>query len=147
MQSHYKHFAVELFIEGIIMFFVMYAMVATAQHIYFNNNNLYMTLMMIAPMGLVMLISMRHMYQNKKLNLILYTLFIIVFLASFYAIRTQAVVGNKQFLLSMIPHHSGAILMCGKASISDPEILSLCKEITESQTREINQMQEILKRY
>lgn len=147
MNSHYKHFGIELLIEGIFMFFVMYAMVYSAQHVYLNINNLYMTFMMVAPMGLVMLISMRHMYQNKNLNLILYTFFIILFVVSYYAIRAQAIVDNKQFLKSMIPHHSGAILMCEKASISDPEIKTLCKEIIESQTREINQMQEMLKKY
>jgi uncharacterized protein (DUF305 family) len=147
MKSHYKSLSVELLIDGVIMFFVMYAMVDTAQYIYLNINNLYMTHMMVAPMALVMLIAMRHMYQNKNLNLVLYALFIGVFIVSFYAIRTQALVGDAEFLRSMIPHHSGAILMCQEANLSDPEIVELCNGIIESQQREINQMEAILKRY
>jgi len=146
-KSHYKAFAIELLIDSVIMFFVMYAMIDTIQHLYLNNNNLYMTLMMVAPMALVMLISMRHMYQNKQLNIALYVLFAVVFLVSTYAMRTQAAVNDKQFLRAMIPHHSGAVLMCREASITDPEIVELCKGITESQSREIKQMETILKRY
>jgi uncharacterized protein (DUF305 family) len=46
----------------------------------------------------------------------------------------------------MIPHHSGAILMCSKASIKDLEIKSLCGEIIRSQCPEIVQMEAILAR-
>lgn len=146
MKSHksYRHFSIELLVEAIIMLFVMYSMVDTIDHVYLNTNNLYMTLTMVAPMALVMLIAMRHMFMNKRLNLILYIVFTVIFLGSFYATRTQALVGDKQFLRAMIPHHSGAVLMCREAKITDPEIIDLCKTITESQTREINQMEKIL---
>ena len=46
----------------------------------------------------------------------------------------------------MIPHHSGAILMCQQASLTDPEVLGLCEEIVSSQEREIAQMKAILAR-
>jgi uncharacterized protein (DUF305 family) len=46
----------------------------------------------------------------------------------------------------MIPHHSGAILMCEQASIQDPEIQALCAAIIESQQKEIKQMETILQR-
>ena len=61
--------------------------------------------------------------------------------------RTQAVVGDAQFLRSMIPHHSGAILMCEQSAITDPEIVRLCGEIVKTQKEEIAQMQAILARY
>jgi uncharacterized protein (DUF305 family) len=47
----------------------------------------------------------------------------------------------------MIPHHSGAILMCREASVSDPEIIALCGNIQRSQRAEIDQMKRILERY
>ena len=40
----------------------------------------------------------------------------------------------------MIPHHSGAILMCDNPRLEYPEILRLCGEIIESHKREIDQM-------
>jgi uncharacterized protein (DUF305 family) len=146
MNTHYKHFAVELVVDALIMFFVMYSMVSTAGHVYLNSNNVYMTLSMVAPMGIVMLIAMRHMFPNKRLNLALYAVFTCVFFASFFATRSQALVGDKQFLRAMIPHHSGAILMCEQAQITDPEIKRLCREIVDGQKREIDQMEAILNR-
>ena len=56
---------------------------------------------------------------------------------------TQAAIGDKELIRGMIPHHSGAILMCGKAKLSDPELVALCGEIVEAQEREIRQMQAI----
>ncbi|MBY0406334.1 MAG: DUF305 domain-containing protein [Rickettsiales bacterium] len=147
MHSHYKSLAIELIIDGIIMFFFMYAMIDNFSHLYLNTNNLYMTLMMLAPMALIMLFAMRMMYPNKKLNLALYVGFTVVFILSTYGMRAQAFVGDKQFLRAMIPHHAGAILMCQQATITDSEIKSLCQEIVEGQQREISQMQAILNRY
>jgi len=40
----------------------------------------------------------------------------------------------------MIPHHSGAILMCREASINDGEIRTLCDKIKAGQQAEIEQM-------
>ena len=61
-------------------------------------------------------------------------------------VRTQTTIGDRDFLTSMIPHHSGAILMCREASLTDPEIIALCREITVSQRREIEQMNRLLAR-
>lgn len=146
MKSHYRPLAWELVMDAGIMFCVMYAMIFSLDHAYFNSNSIYMTLMMVAPMGIVMLYAMRHMFQNAKLNIILYILFAVVFAGSAFAMRTQAFVGDAQFLRAMIPHHSGALLMCREADISDQEIISLCKKIEASQEAEIRQMQAILER-
>ena len=43
----------------------------------------------------------------------------------------------------MIPHHSGAILMCREATLADPELMALCDEIIDAQRSEIQQMEEI----
>jgi uncharacterized protein (DUF305 family) len=52
-------------------------------------------------------------------------------------------IDDRQFIDSMIPHHSGAILMCREANLSDAELLALCEEIEVAQRREIEQMQAI----
>lgn len=146
-KGSYTSFAIELAIDFVIMFFVMYTMIATLGHLYININNVYMTLMMVAPMAVVMLVTMRSMFPSRRLNWIIGIAAVVVFAASFAAMRTQAAVGNEQFLRSMIPHHSGAILMCEQASITDPAIAALCAQIIPAQQEEIRQMQEILKRY
>jgi uncharacterized protein (DUF305 family) len=78
---------------------------------------------------------------------VLYAAFVTVFLGAFWFIRSQTAIGDVQFLRSMIPHHSGAILMCREASISDREISSLRDQIIQSQREEIDQMVAILGRY
>ena len=145
-RHHYQMLGLNLAISLAIMYFAMFAMIWTWGEFIQNINFFYMALVMWAPMAAVMLLAMRSMYQNTKLNAVLYAAFAIVFVASLGGIRAQALVGDKQFLRSMIPHHSGAVLMCTKAQISDPEIKQLCTNIIQSQTQEIDQMKTIMKR-
>jgi uncharacterized protein (DUF305 family) len=143
----YGRLGVELVVDFVVMYLVMYTMIAALAHFHLNLNNVYMTLMMVAPMAIIMLVSMRSMFPSRTINLAICIGAAMIFLASFVAMRTQAGVGNGEFLRSMIPHHSGAILMCEQASITDPEIAALCRDIVESQQKEIAQMQVILQRY
>jgi uncharacterized protein (DUF305 family) len=46
----------------------------------------------------------------------------------------------------MIPHHSGAILMCREARLTDPELVKVCGEIVKAQRAEISQMEAIAAR-
>ena len=143
----YRRLAIELAIDFVIMYFVMYTMIATAGHLYLNFNNVYMTLMMVAPMAVVMLLSMRSMFPSVARNRVIIGGAVLVFALSYIAMRQQTAVGDRQFLRSMIPHHSGAILMCEEASLTEPEIVDLCKEIVQSQKQEIAKMQALLARH
>jgi uncharacterized protein (DUF305 family) len=147
MTRPYPMLALNLLLSAAIMYFVMFAMI-DGTHDFFNNLNMfYMALMMAAPMGMLMLLMMGGMYKDRRLNLILHGLFAATFLLAFWATRAQAGVGDAQFLRSMIPHHSGAILMCREAALADPEIIALCERIRRSQRAEIDQMDAILARY
>jgi uncharacterized protein (DUF305 family) len=147
MGSPYQKLALVIFINTVLMFLITYVMIDSMVHFYFNINRVYMALLMAAPMVVLMLLVMRSMYQNKKLNILLYAGFIGLFILIFSLTRTQTPVGNEQFLRSMIPHHSGAILMCEQSNLTDPEIISLCDEIVQTQIEEIEEMKEILSRY
>ncbi len=146
MKGSYRAFAVELTLDFIIMYLVMYTMIASLDHFYFNLNNVYMTLMMVSPMAILMLVFMRSMYPSKRANFLIGGVAALVFALSFFGMRTQAGVGDREFLRSMIPHHSGAILMCRQASLKDPEVRGLCDEIVQGQEREIAQMKALLAR-
>ena len=146
-QGHYGRLMVELAIDFVIMYLVMFTMIRSLDHFYNNINNVWMTLMMVTPMAIVMLVAMRSMFPSRKGNVLIIIGAIIVFGVSFYGMRSQVAVGDEQFLRSMIPHHSGAILMCQEASITNPEIKALCGEIVDSQRREIEQMKAILEQY
>ena len=144
--KHYTHLIVTTLINAIIMYLVMYTMIAGLPDFYNNINQVYMVLMMAAPMIIIMLIDMKSMFTDKKLNLILHAVAAALVILGFMGMRTQAAVGDSQFLRAMIPHHSGAILMCREANITDPEIQSLCQTIMKSQQAEIDQMKAILAR-
>ena len=146
MRHHYKMLAVNLVLSLIIMYVAMFAMIWSFGEFVQNINFLYMALVMWAPMAIVMLLTMKSMYKNAKLNMVLYGIFIAVFVLSFVGIRAQGLVGDRQFLRSMIPHHSGALLMCNRSDLRDAEIRDLCfgpDGIVTSQTREIAQMRAI----
>jgi uncharacterized protein (DUF305 family) len=149
MRRHYLIFGLNMMLSTIIMYLVMFEMIRGWGEFIQNINFFYMALTMAMPMGVLMLLMMKSMYANSRLNLILYAALTLVFVLAFAAVRTQALIDDKQFVRSMIPHHSGAILMCTQASIRDPEIRALCFKpngIVASQSREIDQMKAILQR-
>ncbi len=146
MRSHYGMLALNLAISLVIMYLVMFAMIYSLGELIQNINFFYMALMVWAPMGSLMLLTMGSMYSIKKLNVMLHVAFALVFILSFVGIREQGLVGDNQFLRSMIPHHSGAILMCEKSSISDPDIARLCEGIVAGQKAEIAEMKVLLAR-
>lgn len=145
-RKHYGMLGLNLAISLAIMYFVMFAMIYTWGEFFQNINFFYMALMMWAPMGSLMLLTMGMMYPNKTLNMALHAAFALIFILSTIGIREQGLVGDSQFLRSMIPHHSGAILMCEKAAIRDPAIKQLCEEIIVAQKTEIAQMKALLER-
>ena len=146
-RHHYKMLALNLMVSLLIMYLVMFTMIWSFSEFFNNLNMLYMTLMMVTPMGVLMLLMMGSMYRNRRWNVVLYATFAVVFALSFYAMRDQSLVGDRQFLRSMIPHHSGAVLMCRRASIEDQELRELCADIIASQTHEIEQMERMLANY
>ena len=145
-KNAYASLALQTVVSGIIMYLVMFVMIDRLSSFYNNLNMLYMTLMMVAPMVVLMILAMRHMFPSKAANNALLAGAVAVFLIAFALIRTQTTIGDTAFLRSMIPHHSGAILMCREASIRDPEIKTLCAGIIRSQAQEIEQMKAILAR-
>jgi hypothetical protein len=144
-----KHYVL-LLVMGVLhfaaMFALMYAMVDTASDIFTNFNQAYMAGLMTAPMLIMEVVLMGAMYPNKHWNASIAAAGAFMLVVLFICIRQQTWIGDRQFLRSMIPHHSGAILMCERASIADPEIKELCKTIVLGQQSEIDQMKAILNR-
>jgi uncharacterized protein (DUF305 family) len=148
-RHHYTMLGVNLALSLLIMYVAMFAMIWAWGAFVQNINFLYMALVMWAPMGIVMMLTMKSMYTNARLNAVLYLALAAVFVLSFAGIRAQGLVGDRQFLSSMIPHHSGAVLMCNRASLRDAEIRELCfgpDGIVAGQQREIDQMKAIRQR-
>jgi uncharacterized protein (DUF305 family) len=144
--KNYRMLGISFVVMLILMYLIMFTMIYSLGEFIQNINFFYMAIMMATPMTVMMPLMMGSMYPDRKLNLIVYVGCALLFVLAFIGIRTQALVGDTQFLRSMIPHHSGAILMCEQANIKDPEIKTLCGEIIKSQAEEIDQMKGILKR-
>jgi uncharacterized protein (DUF305 family) len=130
----------------IAMFVLMYAMVDTFADVFANINQVYMAGLMSAAMVVIEIGIMGSMYPNKRLNAALLVGGVVLLAAFWIMTREQTAVGDRQFLKSMIPHHSGAVLMCQRASIQDPQIVTLCQQIVAGQRAEIEQMKQMLAR-
>ncbi len=144
MRTPYLNLTVNLIFSAIVMYLVMFAMIDAWADFYNNLNMLYMALMMLAPMAILMIITMPGMYPSKRANVVICLGAIVVFMGAFGLMRMQGLVGDTQFLRSMVPHHSGAILMCREAQLEKPGIKELCDTIIKSQQEEIRQMEALL---
>lgn len=141
----YKKLAWMAILSYIAMFFLMYSMVDKLSNVIPNLNQFYMAGLMTSPMIIIELLLMRHMYKNKKLNLVIMSVSGGLLITFFLLIQNQTAVSEKQFLKSMIPHHASAVLMVKESHITDPEIKNLAEGIITSQQREIEFMKAKLK--
>lgn len=144
--SPYGRFGLMILLSFLAMYGLMYAMVNELDNVVHNLNQAYMAGLMAAPMAIIELLIMRAMYPDKKLNGVLIIVSVVALIGCWLGIRQQVAIGDRQFLRSMIPHHSGAILMCQQASLQDPEVLALCRAIVTSQREEIARMKALLER-
>ena len=143
----YKRFAVMAVAMFVAMYFIMYAMIDGLQNLILNINNLYMTLLMVSAMLIIELLIMKGMYENKKINWAIITVSLAIGIFSWFGIREQLFVGDKEFVKGMIPHHAAAVLMSEKAKLTDPELIRLQKNILETQAQEIEFMKRKLNEF
>lgn len=138
--GHYARLAVMALLSYLAMYALMYAMVNTFDNVFNNLNQAYMAGLMAAPMVVIEVVLMGRMYPYKRLNALLIVGSAIAAVCFWTAIRQQAAISDQQFLRSMIPHHAGAILMCRRNQLQDPELQELCRQIVSSQQAEIDLM-------
>ncbi len=84
------------------------------------------------------------MYKGRRTKIAV--LVVALLLAGFllFVNRSQMVIGDVDFMKSMIPHHSIAINNARKASISDPRVRELADEIIGAQVLEIEAMKQLI---
>lgn len=139
----YTRLAASLVASLVTMYFLAFSQIDQPSNFQWSLSVFWVSLSMISTMGLIMLMMMRSALTNRRTNLALAVGFSLLLVGSFAASRTEAGVGDDAFLRSMVPHHSRAIHMCNHASLADPQIIALCGEIVQSQTREIDEMKQI----
>ncbi|HEY0948131.1 MAG TPA: DUF305 domain-containing protein [Candidatus Paceibacterota bacterium] len=140
MTNMYARFGLMILISFAAMYILMYAMVNVLGNALPNWNQFYMAGLMTSPMIVLEMLFMGTMYGNKKLNIGIIVGGLVLLVIFWISIRQQVGISDEQFLKSMIPHHAGAILMCSKTKLQDPELKALCTGITSGQQGEIEFM-------
>lgn len=145
MKGMYVKLAIMAVLSFISMYVFMYMMVYRFAEVYPNVNQFYMAGLMSAPMVIIEILVMWSMYTSTKANFVVVGVSLLLLVLFIAGMRYQTAVSDTQFLKSMIPHHSGALLMCDNPNIRDAEIRELCKGIIASQQSEIDWMKQKLK--
>ncbi|AYY11084.1 DUF305 domain-containing protein [Enterococcus sp. FDAARGOS_553] len=144
--KQYVRFGVMILVTTVVMFGMMYLNVFQWDHIFYSQTRLFMALMMGAVMAMIMLLFMWKMYENKKWNLAILAVSVLVFCGSLFMVRSQTAVDDVKWMKAMIPHHSIAILTSTNAAIKDPEVKELADDIIQTQKEEIEKMKEMIER-
>ena len=144
--KQYVRFGVMILVSTVVMFGMMYLNVFQWDHIFYSQTRLFMALMMGAVMAMIMLLFMWKMYENKKWNLAILAVSVLVFCGSLFMVCSQTAVDDVKWMKAMIPHHSIAILTSTNAAIKDPEVKELADDIIQTQKEEIEKMKEMIER-
>jgi uncharacterized protein (DUF305 family) len=139
-EASYGRFAAMVTTSTLLGFGAMYVSTYQLDHVYFSWNRLFMTFVMAGVMTAVMMLFMWRMYPNRFANYAVLGVAALLLLCGVALARTQATVGEVDWMKAMIPHHSIAILTSERASISDPRVRELADQIIESQRKEIAEM-------
>lgn len=140
MGMSWGKFVAMILTSVIIMFFLMYQLVYSLDHVMFSMNRLIASLVMGCVMAIVMLGFMWPMYKGNRTKITIMVGAAIVGIGLLLMNRSQTLISDVSFMKAMIPHHSIAINNARKASISDPRVRKLADGIIESQVREIAEM-------
>jgi uncharacterized protein (DUF305 family) len=144
--NSWLRFGAMIAVSFIAMYVLMYTMVWSWEDFHPSLSQAYMAGSMTAAMVVIELVLMGSMYKNATVRNALIGVGVLALVATVAFTRYQTGIGDKDFLRSMIPHHSGAILMCSNPKLEDPEIRTLCQSIIKGQQQEIDEMHAILNR-
>jgi hypothetical protein len=144
MKMGWGRFAAMIATSTVIMFFLMYQLVYSADHAMFSLNRLLASLIMGTVMTIVMLAFMWKMYEGQMTKMVVVAVAALAALGLLVANRSQTFVSDVTFMKAMIPHHSIAINNARKASISDARVRRLADQIITSQVREIAEMKALI---
>ena len=113
--------------------------------IYFSSKTLiYIALLMASNMCILEI--MMFYYHYGKVNNILVFMFILLSLSLIYMLRTQYMIGDRDWLKRMISHHSTALTTSYKIRerTNNSKIKELANNIIKSQEEEIILMKNLL---
>jgi uncharacterized protein (DUF305 family) len=130
----------------VIMYFLISMNVNEFARIYLSQTRVYMAILMGAVMAIIMMGFMWKMYDNKKLNAVIMGISVLFVLGSFGLIQNQVGVDDTAWMrtMTMIPHHSTAIMTSDNANLTDSRVQQLSEEIIQAQEEEIAEMEQLI---
>jgi len=114
-------------------------------HVLFSLTRLVSSLVMGCVMTAVMLAFMWGMYRPERAKIIVLAAAVVGGVALLAINRSQALIGDTDYMKSMIPHHSIAINNSRRADLRDPRVRYLADRITRDQVKEITEMKMLLR--
>lgn len=145
---HFYHSLIFMFIFSfIVQFFIMsYIMSYKPSNVTNSYGKIYLSFIM----AFLMLLSEVYMHDStyNVTSYKLYTSIIALTILFVYLYRTQTYIYDKQYLEEMIEHHSMALLTSNKIleKTNSYEVAKLAKNIIQTQTDEIDTMNNLLKK-
>ena len=140
----YLRFCVMIATSTIVMFLLTYTNTFVWDHVRWSEERFYMSLLMGSAMAIIMLSFMWNMYEKVNVNVGVLAGALAIGALALWLSRSQHFVDDRAYMQGMIPHHSIAILTSERADIDDLRVRRLAAEITETQRREIAEMDWIL---
>ena len=145
MKMGWGRFAAMVATSTGIMFVLMYQLVYAWDHALFSLTRFVGVLVMGCVMTAVMLVFMWRMYRPDAAKIAVLAFAVIGGVALLAVNRSQALIGDRDFMKAMIPHHSIAINNARKADIRDPRVRYLADRITRDQVKEIAEMKMLIR--
>ena len=136
----YVRFWIMICTAMVAMYFVMFVGSWEFSHVRLSESRIFMAFAMGGVMALIMFFFMRDMYKNTKANMAVIITSISLIGAGIALDRSQVIVRDTDFMSAMIPHHSLAITRAERAQIEDVRVCEVAYKISESQRREIAEM-------
>ena len=139
--GNYWRFIAMIATAMVVMYAITYVNTFQLSHVQWSETRLFMTLLMGASMGVVMLAFMLGMYRNRAANIAIVVGSLLLFALGTWLVRSQNTVDDRSYMSAMIPHHSIAILTSENSQIEDVRVCELAVGIIEAQRREIDEME------
>lgn len=140
MKMGWGRFFAMIATSTIVMFPLMYQLVFSADHVTFSLTRLVSSVVMGCVMAVIMLAFMWKMYTGPGTKLAILVGAILLGVIILAVNRQQTLIGDVDFMKSMIPHHSIAINNARKATLRDPRVRKLTDAIIRAQVKEIAEM-------
>ena len=147
MSNFYTYLLIMFITSFLIQYFLMsWIMSNSFENITNSVGKFYLSVLMGLFMVLIELIMTRPITMSNIITCFFILILIGIFI-TFY--KKQIFIGDKEYVSEMVEHHSMAVLTSEEIlkKTKDPKVANLASNIVETQTKEIQEMKELIATY